>query len=148
MTNTNKRIEHTGVVHAVDGSRVLVNIEQQSGCAACGARNMCGTSESRDRVIEARAVGALQAGDEVMVYGEQSLGLRAVLWAFVVPFAVLLTAVVVLNRLLDNEAVAGTLAICSLIPYYIVLRLMRGRLDRKFVFYAVRQAADEKSETM
>ena len=77
----------------------------------------------------------LQPGDKVVVEVEQRLGWLAVLLAFVLPF-LLMTAVLWIAGMRWTETVAGTVALCSLLPYYGVLALFKGKLKRKFNFSA------------
>ena len=87
-------------------------------------------------VIEAETDDAtLQVGDTVTVCAQRSTGMLAVLLAFVIPFLLILLVLVVLRAWIDNEPLTGTLALASLIPYYMILSLFKGRLKSTFRFY-------------
>lgn len=129
-------IEHTATVVRVGEGAVETELAVQSACAACHARAVCGTGESGRRRItvatdEARSYAV---GEQVVVSVERRTGLRAVLWAYVVPFAVLLTvlAAVSLAGWGDGAAVAASLGGVAL--YYLALYLLRGLLEKKIQF--------------
>ena len=128
-------IRHKGVVERVDGEMAVVRIAQTSACAACHAAKMCMASESREKRIEARLTAPVQVGQEVDVVVREELGWLAVVLAYVIPFVLLVVAVAGLNKLGWSEAWAGTGALVSVAVYYVVLRLFRDRLQRKFTFY-------------
>lgn len=135
-----ERIEHEGLVSGIQGDRVHVLIEQTSACAACHAKSMCVSSDKSDKIIE--AIGGNQEftiGEKVMVIGQRSLGLKAVLLAYVLPFIIILTALFVFDIFFDNELIIGTCSLGSLLPYFLLLRLMRNQLQAKFQFYVIKR---------
>ena len=92
-------------------------------------------SESREKRIEARLTTPVQVGQTVDVVVREELGWLAVVLAYVIPFVLLVVAVAGLNKLGWSEAWAGTGALVSVAVYYLILRLFRDRLQRKFTFY-------------
>lgn len=128
-------IRHKGIVERVDGEMATVRIAQTSACAACHAAKMCMASESCEKRIEARLTRPVAVGDEVDVVVREELGWLAVLLAYIIPFVLLVAAVAGLGRLGWSEAKAGTGALVCVAIYYVVLRLFRDKLQRKFTFY-------------
>ena len=120
----------------VDGHFVLVEIVQQAACAACKAKSMCSASESKVKELRAQMLEPMAVGDRVEVVLEKRLGWKAVLLAFVIPFCLLLALVGVLPRWIASEAIVGTIAIASLAPYYLILRLFRNKLEQQYRFTA------------
>ena len=129
-------IRHNGIVERVDGEMVIVRIAQTSACAACHAAKMCMASESREKRIEARMTEPLQVGDEVEVLVREQAGWLAVFLAYIIPFLLLVAAVAGFDRMGWSEAKAGTGALISVAVYYVILRLFRDKLQRKFTFWA------------
>ncbi len=129
-------IEHLGTVEHINGRHIQVRIVQKSACSACAAKSLCHSSESKEKMIDVYdSDAAVQVGDEVVVYGTVSMGLQAVVLAFVVPFIVLIAALFVAFLLTaGNELVSGVVAMLTVIPYYIVLYFLRHKLTRKFSF--------------
>ena len=85
-------IKHRGIVKNVEGNLLTVRIVQTSACAGCGAKGYCSSADVRENQVEVLAsdASAYRLGDEVWVMCEMSVGRRAVWWAFVFPFLILL----------------------------------------------------------
>ncbi len=133
-------IEHDGIVGKVDGDKVVVRIERMSACAECHAKSVCSTNDKSEKEIEALTLGAeFAVGESVKIIGQKSLGMRAVLLAYVVPFCIVIGAMVLLTALSDNELLNGTASLCCLIPYFVIMRLMNKKLESKFKFYAIKK---------
>lgn len=128
-------IRHKGIVERVDGEMATVRIAQTSACAACHAAKMCMASESREKRIEARLTAPVTVGQEVDVVVREELGWLAVLLAYVIPFLLLVAAVAGFGKIGWSEPKAGTAALLSVAVYYVILRLFRDKLQRKFTFY-------------
>ena len=146
-------IKHDGIVIAVyeDGT-ALVRIVQTSACAACKAKAMCASAESVEKEMTVVLLGEEQwaVGNEVEVMVQQKMGWKAVVLAYLLPFFVMLAVMFVGNGLLamgdgatgllgdeaKREAVLGTIALCAMALYYIVLGLFKDRLQKEFSFTA------------
>lgn len=128
-------IKHDGVVLSVGDTTVRVQIVQTSACAACKAKQMCMSAESRVKEMDVIPLEPLQAGDEVEVSVRERLGWRAVLLAYILPFVVLIGVVFVLGQWFE-EVIAGTIALLAVGIYYVVLRGFKGRIEKTFRFTA------------
>ncbi len=138
-------IEHTGKIRSVNGNKVQVLITRNSACSACHARSACTAADSAEKVIEAISNdNSFKVGDNVIIYGKRSSGLKAVFLAFVIPFLLILTTLFILRYFIQNEALSGTIALSTLIPYYAILSLFNNRLKTKFQFY-VKHQTDENT---
>ena len=142
-------IKHDGIVIAVNGDgTVLVRIVQTSACAACKAKAMCASAESKEKEIVALFVGEeakrregerqdIKLGDEVVVMVQQKMGWKAILLAYMLPFIVMITVVAIGNGLLGiREEVIGTAALCAMGVYYIVLGFFKDKIQKDFSFTA------------
>lgn len=130
-------IRHTGVVLSTDGEKVRVEILQTSACAACKAKQMCMSSESQQKIIDAIMSEPMKAGDEVEVVVREHLAWKAVLLAYILPFIVMVGVIAALDLLTDwSEAITGTLSLCAIALYYIGLSLFKHRLQKQFSFTA------------
>ncbi len=133
-------IEHTGKILNIEKDQVRVLITQLSACSGCHAKSACTAADSAEKIIEATTHDlSLKPGDPVVVYGQRSSGLKAVLLAFVLPFVIILFLLFVLRYFIDNESLSGTIALASLIPYYLILSLFKNKLKTRFRFYVRRQ---------
>lgn len=137
MQNT---IEHQGVIISKDDKIARVKIEQTSACASCHVKSVCGASDKSEKIIDANIMDdTLKVGDQVTIIGQKSLGFQAILLAYILPFIVIIATLFIVNVFTTNEIIIGTCALASLIPYFIVLRLMRNKIQAKFQFYAIKK---------
>ncbi|MBQ5388127.1 MAG: SoxR reducing system RseC family protein [Paludibacteraceae bacterium] len=134
-------IKHDGIVIAVNANgTVRVKIVQTSACAACKAKAMCASAESKEKEIEAIGDGLLAVGDTAEVLVQQKLGWKAVLLAYILPFVVMLGVVVIGNGLqVIGEEIVGTIALCAMGVYYIVLGFFKDKIQKEFSFTAVKK---------
>ena len=131
-------IKHDGIVIAVNGDgTVLVRIVQTSACAACKAKALCASAESKEKEILAIGDGLLAVGDEAEVIVQQKMGWKAILLAYMLPFIVMITVVAIGNGQLGiREEVIGTAALCAMGVYYIVLGFFKDKIQKEFSFTA------------
>ena len=129
-------IKHRGIVEKVDGSHIVVRIVQTSACSACSAKGLCNASESKEKQIDVyEANPSYQIGEEVMVCGTTSMGMRAVLLAFGVPLLILVMALGVSMKLTGEDALLSSgIALVSVVPYYIGIFFCKDKLNRTFSF--------------
>ena len=131
-----QQIEHSGIVQHIEGNKAQILIIQQSACSACHAKSACTMSDQQEKVVEVLVDDhSIHEGDEVIVYGSSSIGLQAVLIAFVLPLLLVFLLLFILSIYLKNEAVAGLIALSVLIPYYLILSLFDKKLKNKFEFH-------------
>ena len=79
----------------------------------------------------------MQVGDQVEVEVRERLAWKAVLLAYMLPFIVMLAIIAVLDFATDwSEAIVGTLSLCGIALYYILLSFFKDRLQKQFTFTA------------
>ena len=145
-------IKHDGIIIALkeDGT-ALVRIVQTSACAACKAKAMCASAESAEKDMTVVLLDDEQwaIGDTVEVMVQQKMGWKAVVLAYLLPFFVMLAVMFIGNELLaigdgqlamgdgaKREAVLGTVALCAMALYYLVLGMFKDKLQKEFSFTA------------
>ena len=146
-------IKHDGIIIALneDGT-ARVRIVQTSACATCKAKAMCASAESAEKEMTVVLLGDGQwaVGDTVEVMVQQKMGWKAVVLAYLLPFFVMLAVMFIGNGLLamgdgatgllgdeaKREAVLGTIALCAMAVYYLVLGLFKDKLQKEFSFTA------------
>ena len=133
MANT---IKHQGIVENINGSHLSVRIIQTSACAACSVKGHCSSADSKDKIIDIidTAASSYRVGEKVMVIGETSMGMMAVVLAFIIPFILLIFSLFLFMALMENELYSALLSLAILIPYYFILWLNKTRLKQKFSF--------------
>ncbi len=134
-------IKHRGIVEKIDGSHIVVRIVQTSACSACSAKGLCNASESKEKQIDVYEVNpAYRIGEEVILCGTTSMGMKAVLLAFGIPVFLLLVALFVTMRVTDGDALLSAIvALVAVVPYYAVLHLMKDKMNKTFSFVIEKQ---------
>lgn len=128
-------IEHIGRVEGVKGDKLRVNFISHASCASCQLRGVCSVSDIKEKYVDAEIPGFdVKEGEDVNIVLKSSLGLRAVLLAYILPLVVLFTALFVFRAVFDSEAIGGLLGIVFTAVYYIVLYFKRDKLDKQFNF--------------
>lgn len=133
MTDT---IKHQGIVENIEGSHVRVRIVQTSACAACSAKGHCSSADQKEKMIDITTPDAssYHHGEHVWVVGTLSMSATAIGFAFVIPFFVVVVALFVLVAALGSELYAALGALALLAVYYLLLKLNKDKLGRKFSF--------------
>ena len=138
-------IKHDGIIIALneDGT-ALVRIVQTSACAACKAKAMCASAESAEKEMTVVLLGDGQwaVGDSVEVMVQQKIGWKAVVLAYLLPFFVMLAVMFIGNAIWAvREEILGTVALCAMALYYLVLGLFKDKLQKEFSFTARKKNA-------
>ena len=154
-------IKHDGIIIALneDGT-ALVRIVQTSACAACKAKAMCASAESAEKEMTVVLLGesgkvktennstqsyttlhdstqSYHVGDTVEVMVQQKMGWKAVVLAYLLPFFVMLAVMLIGNAIWAvREEILGTIALCAMALYYLVLGMFKDKLQKEFSFTA------------
>jgi sigma-E factor negative regulatory protein RseC len=132
----NQRITHSGVVDSVEDGCIHVRIVQTSACAACKVASYCNAAESKEKMIDVfcDSVAAYKVGQQVTVSTSGQVAAKALLWAFGVPFILLMVVLVLVLLLTGHEGWAALSALLALVPYYIMLWLLRDKMREQLAF--------------
>ena len=89
------KINHDGIVDKIEVDTVKVRILQTSACAACGLAKHCSSSESKEKIIDVHTdVQGYEVGQHVVVSVSASMGYKAVLLGFGLPFLLLVAVTI------------------------------------------------------
>lgn len=128
-------IDHEGIIDHIDADVAHVKIDSQSACAACNAKGVCGAADQEEKFLDIPLHGAkYNEGESVRVQVARHLGFRAVAIGYLFPFLILMGVLISLTILEVDELKAGLYALLSIIPYYLVLYLLRRRIASTFTF--------------
>lgn len=129
-------IDHKGIIEKIEDGKIVVRIVKMPACGSCSISGKCPMPDAKEESITIISDNDLNknVGDEIRVSLKTSMGLRAVLFAYVLPFIVLMAVLLTVHKLSGNEPAAGLAAIVSLLPYYFILYLTRKKLSKKFEF--------------
>jgi sigma-E factor negative regulatory protein RseC len=101
-------------------------------CEACNAKAACGVSESNSKEIKiVNTNRSFQLNEGVNIIMQNELGLKAVFWAYIFPFILVFTVLIVSSNFL-KEWIAGLAALFVLIPYYLMLHFFNDSFERIF----------------
>ena len=141
-------IKHDGIIIALneDGT-ALVRIVQTSACVACKAKAMCASAESAEKEMTVTLANSpspiadIKVGDTVEVMVQQKMGWKAVVLAYLLPFFVMLAVMFIGNAIWAvREEILGTVALCAMALYYLVLGMFKDKLQKEFSFTARKRA--------
>ncbi|MBE0637653.1 MAG: SoxR reducing system RseC family protein [Bacteroidales bacterium] len=129
-------ITHSGFITEIDHDVIRVAIIAESACSSCHAKGFCSVADQKEKVIEARnrKPTNLKVGDQVQVTMKKSLGLRAVLYGYFLPFIMMIITLLTSYELTGKQGIAGIFALMVLVPYYFVLYLLKDKLKSQFEF--------------
>lgn len=130
------KIKHAGVVDGVEGECVRVRILQSSACSACKVAAHCNASETKEKIIDVMDADAshYQKGDQVMVVADTAVGFRANLYGYLLPLILMVVTLVGVLAATHSEGLAALSALGILMPYYVLLFLMRNKLRNRLSF--------------
>ena len=131
------KINHSGVVETVDGEHLRVRILQTSACSACKVAGHCSAAESKEKIVDVvlgKGSVDYKVGDNVVVSTTQSAVGKALFVGFLLPFLVMVVALLVAIVVTSDELVSALVAIASLVHYYLIIYMLRDRLGRSVTF--------------
>ncbi|MDY3978644.1 MAG: SoxR reducing system RseC family protein [Tidjanibacter sp.] len=130
-----KLMEHQATVVAVctEEKRVDVEIAVSSACGSCKAKEVCGMVDNTVRRVSTHNEHPefFAVGDNVTVYIEEIMGIKAITYTYLIPLGAMLVTLLATNRLGDLVSGVSTLAVCAL--YYLVLFFFRKRIEKVIV---------------
>jgi sigma-E factor negative regulatory protein RseC len=132
-------IEQKGTVEEITDRHVRIKIQRDSACGHCNAGSICNLSDISERIIETGDYNPdIKVGDIVDVTITRSMGNKAALFGYLLPFLLLISVLMILNATGMKEWLSGLISLGVLAPYFILLYLFRDRLRRSITF-AVRK---------
>ena len=128
-------IDHIGIVDRIEGDVAHVKINSESACSACHAKGVCGAADQEEKFLDVPLSGAsYKTGEQVHVQVARRLGFKAVALGYFYPFLLLMAVLILLILIGVSELKAGSLALLSILPYYLLLYLFRKRIESTFTF--------------
>ena len=112
-----------------------MKINSESACSACHAKGVCGAADQEEKFLDVALSGAnYKTGEQVHVQVARRLGFKAVALGYFYPFLILMAVLILLILVGVSELKAGSLALLSILPYYLLLYLFRKRIESTFTF--------------
>ena len=130
-------IRHDGRIVEITPEFTTVEILVSSACAACHAKGLCGMSEAEEKVIMVPTdpYAEHKVGDKVIIMTKMSMGMKAVWISYVVPLIILMILILSLSEVFDSQMLCGLTSIGGVAVYYLIIWLLRGKLQNEFGFY-------------
>ncbi|HHT34146.1 MAG: SoxR reducing system RseC family protein [Proteiniphilum sp.] len=129
-------ITHKGIIEKINSDKITVRILQQSACSSCHARGACMAADSKEKIVELTDhTGQFTLHEQVIIEGKESIGYKAVFWAFLLPLIILIVMLVLTTGYWHfSEMEAALSALLALTPYYLLLYLLRNKMAHTFQF--------------
>ena len=133
MKNT---IEHNGRVVMVEGNRIDVEMIIEEACTGCSVKSACGMERADSKIVQLVWASASQfdIGEEVVIYIEERMGIKAATFAYIIPFFIMLAVLICMHSMGFSELVYGITALCSVVFYWILYNIFKKRIERDLVF--------------
>ncbi len=130
-----KAIEHRGFIDQIKDDELKVRFVIMSACASCHASGVCNASDMEDKEVWIKKDERnFKLGESVNIIMGLSQGSHAVLIGYVYPFLTFLITLLILNSFGMKELRAGIISLAMLIPYYLIVYLLRNIINQKFSF--------------
>jgi len=128
-------ITHEGIIEQITDEDLSVRLTRLPACGECHAKSLCSIpgADTSQMVIPGRH-SDLSRGDRVYVSIAQSQGFKAMLVGYFVPFVVVAITLTALSILHVREWVAGLISLGTLIPYFILIKVFRKRIESTLTF--------------
>ncbi len=128
----NNFVKHEGSIVRISNGILTVALKGNINCEACNAKGACGVSESNAKEIEVDITDeSFQINEDVDVVLEKQLGMKAVFWAYIFPFILVLSVLLISSNFV-KEWVSGLLSLFILIPYYLTLYALQSVFKKAF----------------
>ncbi|WP_281670957.1 SoxR reducing system RseC family protein [Rikenella microfusus] len=132
MIRTPGTLRQSATVVRVDTSEIEVEVCRPEACAACKAKSVCSEGGGQGRRMTLANDGqGYRVGEQVTLVMRRSSGLKAVVIAYLAPVALIVAVLLGFQTAGVNETSAALLTLAILVLYFIIVRLLRGRINRE-----------------
>ena len=134
-------VSHNGKIVSVSDTHVFVKINREGACEGCKNVKSCQINKSEDTIITVytEQANVYCVDEEVLVIMKTSLGLKAVVYAYLLPLVFLLATFLIVSQFIHSEIIQILLAFIPVIVYYIILYIIRDRLEKTFQFFVAKK---------
>ncbi len=140
MNNEEHNICREGIVRAVNGDDVNVEVIVSSACSGCHAKSICIPSDRRKEVITVKNTRheEYREGETVELLLETSAGNKAVILAYVLPLFVLMLLLFGCYALTHKELLSVGIGVLGVVIYYLILK-SAGKSVEKGITFGIRK---------
>lgn len=116
-------MKQEAIITKIEGDTITAQITCADACKSCKAASMCGTDKQKTiTLVEVDTQRAV--GDHISLELERGAGLRAVAVAYLVPVALAIALLLVMQALGVSDMVAGLSALGLIVVYYILIKVL------------------------
>ncbi len=128
-------IEHSGIIRQINKNSAEVLLITKGACASCHIQGSCNPSEMQEKIIEVELFEAdYSVGDQVCISLQERDGIKALFWAYLFPFLLMMILFFTVSSATSDELIIG-LGSLSILPfYYFVLFLLKERIKKQIHF--------------
>ena len=136
MSQDHNQVCSQAVVKEVQDTYIIAEIVVQSACAACHAKGACGVSERKQEKLKIDLPNPeiFTVGEVVSVEMKQTLGMKAVVIAYLFPFIVLALGLFVTYALTKQELISVGVSFWLTAIYYFIISKLKDKFEKEFVF--------------
>ena len=142
MNNEDNNICREGIIRAVNGDEITVEVIVSSACSGCHAKSICIPSDRRQERITVKNTRneRYEVGETVELLLETSAGNKAVMLAYVLPLIVLLALLFGCYALTHKELLSVGVGVLGVVLYYLILK-SAGKSVEKGITFGIRKKA-------
>ena len=136
MKGATDTIRHLGTITAIEGNILHVKMLQNSACTGCHAAKLCQSSETKEKEVDVRTSDASRyaVGQKVMLLGSVRQGLKATVWAYMIPVVVLVVVMLSCTKCGLSEVACAMASLGAVAAYFFGLYLFRDGFTDRFSF--------------
>ncbi|MBO4738148.1 MAG: SoxR reducing system RseC family protein [Bacteroidales bacterium] len=129
-------VYHQAKVTSVSTDSVDVLLEKGSACSTCHNRGACSSLDKQNMFyhIDTPNAQSFQVGEIVRIGISVNSGLKAVIYAYLIPLLLLFAAFFVARYCTPFELLQVLIGLGVVVVYYYVLFKQKHRLNKKFTF--------------
>ena len=126
------QITHKGIISKKCLHNVSVELIDSVECSSCSLKGACGVADVKEESLLINTSDDIfQNGDIVKVEMSHQMAFSALFWAYIFPFIILLTSVIVLS-FFYSEGIAGLVSLFLILVYYAIIYFNKNIFNKKF----------------
>ncbi len=134
-------ITHPGIVTKLTDEGAEVTISVESACGTCHSRGACPASEMKEKKIFIRNPNVdVKPGESVNVSMRSSLGVLAVVLAYLLPVFFLLIVLFLFHGIGFEDGITAIASLFVFVIYFTLIWIFRGKLGKTIKFSIVKNS--------